>query len=680
MTDDGLIHPVPFEPKPLGPRHEPRRRRRLSLVALLGAFTLLLTAGFLVAARAVELHVEPAPDRITLRGGIHLTVGSLRFLLPGRYTVTAEKAGFRRLEAALEVTSDPHQIARFALEPLPGLLILEIAPASGVRVSVDGAERGTTPMAPLEITTGEHEVALRAEGYASFTTRVTVGGGGQTQSLQATLKPDRGPVSVSSDPAGASVRVDGTAVGTTPLTVDLTSGARLVEVVLPGFRTGSRRIQVQAEHALIVPPFRLDPLPGRLQLTSEPGEATVAVDGQFRGETPLELDLAAGSPHTVRVSRAGYDPAEARVTLERGETRPLALALDAQIGEVEVVGEPVEAEVIVDGESRGRVGQTLRLTAAPHSLEVRRPGYETQRATVTPKPGLPQSVRVRLRLEKETQAATRPAVLRTPAGHELRLLSGGRFQMGASRREPGRRANETLREVQLGRPFYFAVREVTNAQFKRFKPDHSSGRFGAHDLGGEAHPVVQVTWEDAVAYCNSLSAQENLPPAYVMRDGRLVPVEPLTTGYRLPTEAEWSRAARYPGDGPLKYPWGNALPAPSRAGNFADESARGLVAVVLQGYDDGYPAPAQVGSFPPNALGLFDLGGNVAEWVHDVYSIPPAEAPLELDPTGPPPGDLHVVLGSSFLQGSVSELRLSYRDYATKPRVDVGFRIARYAE
>ena len=66
-----------------------------------------------------------------------------------------------------------------------------------------------------------------------------------------------------------------------------------------------------------------------------------------------------------------------------------------------------------------------------------------------------------------------------------------------------------------------------------------------------------------------------------------------------------------------------------------------------------------------------------AEWVHDVYSIPPAEAPLERDPVGPAEGNLHVVLGSGYLHGTVTELRLSYRDYSTKPRADVGFRVAR---
>jgi formylglycine-generating enzyme required for sulfatase activity len=498
--------------------------------------------------------------------------------------------------------------------------------------------------------------------------------------LRATLVPDRASVRVASEPAGAEVRVDGVALGSTPFAAHLTSGERGLEVALPGYRTATRRIDVIAGTPLVVPTFRLEPLPGRLSVTSEPAGAVVSIDGRFRGETPLKLELPAGSAHAVKVTKVGHDDAEARVTLARGEERTLELRLDAQLGEVQVVAEPIDAEVVVDGALRGRGSQTLRLTAAPHEIEARRDGYEPQRASVTPRPGFPQTLRLRLRSQKEAVAAARPAVIRPASGHELRLLSGGRFQMGASRREPGRRANETLREVELARPSYLGTHEVTNGQFRRFNASHSSGRLGPHDLGGETHPVVQVTWEQAAEYCNWLSAQEGLTPFYAARDGKLGAASPPGTGYRLPTEAEWSRAARYPGEGPLKYPWGASLPPPPRSANLADGSARSLVSLVLQGYDDGYPATAPVGSFRPNALGLFDLGGNVAEWVHDVYAIPAATSSPERDPAGPAAGDLHVILGSSFLHGSVSELRLSYRDYATKPRTDVGFRVARYAE
>ena len=170
--------------------------------------------------------MEPTPDRLVVRGGPQVSLGAVRLLLPGRYTVFAEKAGYVSLEAPFEVTRDPRQVARFALERLPGLLALGVTPASGVRVSVDGTPRGVTPVTPLEVPEGEHEVLLQAEGFAPFTARVQIAGGGETQHLQATLKPDRAAVSFASDPPGAQVRVDGASVGATPLTVDLSSGDR----------------------------------------------------------------------------------------------------------------------------------------------------------------------------------------------------------------------------------------------------------------------------------------------------------------------------------------------------------------------------------------------------------------------------------------------------------------------
>jgi formylglycine-generating enzyme required for sulfatase activity len=676
-----LIEPARFEPRPLRLVTPSRRRRfRIPPAAVGGLVLVLALVAALSMVRVVEVQVDPVPDRVSLSGWPYLKLGTLRLMLSGSYTLRAEKAGYRPLEAPLGVTRDPRQVARFSLELLPGLLALNVTPGTGVRVLVDGVERGVTPLEPLEVAAGQHEIALRAEGYAPHTVRLAFAGGGVTETLATALRPDSAPVTVASDPEGASVRVDGHEIGRTPLTAQLTSGPRVVEVQLAGFAGASRRITVVAERPLAVPEFRLTPLPGRLQVTSEPAGAAVTVGGRFRGETPLELEVPAGAPQVVRATRAGHEAAEESVTLSRGESRPLHLTLAAQQGEVQVIADPANAEVLVDGQPRGTAGKVLELSAAPHEIEVRSAGYEPHRQTVTPRPGLPQSVRVRLRSVQEAKAVAKPAVLRSPAGHELRLLEGGRFQMGASRREPGRRGNETPREVELVRPYYLAVREVTNAQFRKFKPDHSSGRFGAYALTDDAQPVVQVTWEQAVEYCNWLSAQEGLPPAYATRDGRLASTQPLGTGYRLPTEAEWSRAARYAGGGPLKYPWGPSLPAPAKAGNFADESARPLVPVVLQGYEDRYPVSAPVGTFPPNALGFFDLGGNVAEWVHDVYWIPPPDPPLERDPTGPPPGDLHLILGSSYLHGSISELRLAYRDYAVKPRPDVGFRIARYAE
>jgi hypothetical protein len=204
-------------------------------------------------------------------------------------------------------------------------------------------------------------------------------------------------VSFASEPAGASVRIDGVELGRTPLTTDLSSGRRSVEVALAGHRPGARSIEVVAGAPLTVPAFRLQPLPGRLALASEPAGATVSVGGEFRGETPLELTLEPRVAHALRLSKAGHETAMERVELGLGESRSLSITLVPRLGDVVVAAEPPDAELLVDGEARGRASQTLQLTAAPHAIEIRRTGYEPHRASVTPRPGFPQEVRVRLR-------------------------------------------------------------------------------------------------------------------------------------------------------------------------------------------------------------------------------------------------------------------------------------------
>ncbi len=131
----------------------------------------------------------------------------------------------------------------------------------------------------------------------------------------------------------------------------------------------------------------------------------------------------------------------------------------------------------------------------------------------------------------------------------------------------------------------------------------------------------------------------------------------------------------------LKFPWGKKWPPPENSGNLADVSAREIVPSILPAYDDGYASSAPVGSFKANALGIYDVAGNVAEWVNDLYTVPtPGMTEPLIDPLGPERGGSHVVRGSSWRHAGITELRLSYRDYSDEPRPDIGFRIARYAD
>jgi len=98
----------------------------------------------------------------------------------------------------------------------------------------------------------------------------------------------------------------------------------------------------------------------------------------------------------------------------------------------------------------------------------------------------------------------------------------------------------------------------------------------------------------------------------------------------------------------------------------------------MTAYNDDYPATSPVGTFRSNSLGVFDLGGNVAEWTNDLYrAYTGTPGSPEVDPQGPEDGRYYVIRGSSWAHSSITDLRLAARDYGDEARPDLGFRLAR---
>jgi formylglycine-generating enzyme required for sulfatase activity len=126
--------------------------------------------------------------------------------------------------------------------------------------------------------------------------------------------------------------------------------------------------------------------------------------------------------------------------------------------------------------------------------------------------------------------------------------------------------------------------------------------------------------------------------------------------------------------------WGEAWPPEDGSANLADASSAIVTGRILNGYTDKVVVSAEVGKFPPNPRGLYDMGGNVAEWVNDVYRVPVPNEAIEENPLGDPQGDNYTIRGASWSLSRLRELRLTYRDYGERGRDDVGFRVARYAE
>jgi formylglycine-generating enzyme required for sulfatase activity len=679
MNSDALIKPTRFEPhRPGASRLRPSfSGKRLGVAALL--LLCVSATWFLFTARAVYIETEPAEATPAVDGLLKLKLLDRYLLLPGRYELRITAEGYHPLEQEVVVGDEQNQRLSYRLERLPGHLHVDSGPVSGAQVFVDDDAGGRTPVTIRDLPHGEHRIRVELERYFPHEQSVEIGGLGKEQALRVELRPAWAEVSLKSEPQGAQVTVDDELFGQTPLTAEILEGRRLVRVKLPGYKDWQDNLKIVAGQPLTLD-LALEPADAVVFLASNPPGASATVDGVYKGLTPLELALSPGEPATVRLFKQGYAPASRSVSVKSGDREQLTVALQPILVRVDVNVVPPDASVFVDGKERGAGNRVLELTASRHAIAVRREGYVDYETEIELDSGIDQRLDVRLKSIRQAQEEAVKPLMRTGDDQTLKLFRPGKFTMGASRREPGRRANETLRTVTLTRPFYLALHEVTNGHYKAFDSSHSSGDAQGHSLDGERQPVVSITWEQAALYCNWLSERDSLKRFYVTDNKTIKGIDPSANGYRLPTEAEWEWAARVTGSGdPLKFPWGNAMPPPKGSGNFADETASSIVGEVIRGYDDGFTVTAPVGSFTPTASGLFDMGGNVAEWTHDFYDIGPGGDVALVDPMGPGSGEFHAIRGSSWAHGGVTELRCSYRDYANQPRPDVGFRIARYA-
>ena len=662
------------------PRARPQWLRPARWVAVA---MVVIVLGFLATATTVEVATSPEvkPDDVEFRGTVlDFGLAGRHLLPPGEYELQVEADGFAPAVQPVTVGRVSGQRIVVALERLPGLVAFDTGGIDAT-LAVDGVMRGQLP-GEHELAAGTRELLIQAPHHAELRIRYEVVGGGERQSLQLKLEPLFAKVTVTSVPAGAVVLVGDRELGRTPFEANLDAGRYTLAIVHPQFRRFESPITVRAGEPLEVGPVELGMPDGKLIVRSAPSGADVSIGGRYRGRTPLTVAVAPGMPQEILVTRAGYAPVTESVRVESRAERALILDLTPVLGEIRVHGEPADALLYVDGASRGAANQTLRLPAAPHVIEIRRAGLDTFRATVTPRAGQPQIVEYSLRTAGETHVAGLAPRRMTAVGQELLLITGARYTMGSPRREPGRRSNETERQVVLKRPYYLSRHQVTNKDFREFRAEHMSGIFKDETLDLERQPVARVSWQDAAAFCNWLSERDKLPPAYERRGDHIELVEPVTTGYRLPTEAEWEYAARHDGkQATRKYPWGNDLPVPARSGNWGDVTALYLTPVTISGYNDGFRVAAPVGSFPANPLGFHDLGGNVFEWTTDKYSIYVVGPEyVATDPAGPRAGESYVIRGASWLSGKTPELRVASRDSGTSGRPDLGFRIARYAE
>ena len=278
----------------------------------------------------------------------------------------------------------------------------------------------------------------------------------------------------------------------------------------------------------------------------------------------------------------------------------------------------------------------------------------------------------------------------------MALIPQGAFTMGNSVAADTNITDAPTRTVTLD-AFYMGKYEVTKAEWDQVRTWGLSNGYTdlAAGWGKESnHPVQGITWYMIVKWCNARSQKEGFVPVYYTNDAQTTiyktgiivevfnsGVKWAANGYRLPTEAEWEKAARGGLSG-KRFPWGDTI-SHSRANYYASSSysydSSGSVNNFHPTYaTGGDPYTSPVGAFAANGYGLYDMAGNVSEWCWDWYGAYASGS--QTNPRGPSGGSYRVNRGGTFGYGQASGCRVAVRkddvssDYSAN---SLGFRVVR---
>ena len=641
---------------------EIKAQRRKNTLLLFVTLLISLPLFLILVGRTVEIQVHPAEAAAAaniefIQGfGIPLQSQYLVFSNATEFLIsspgyTAEKS---RYEKSAEIS-----VVEVYLKPLPGLISLKVAGEADFEIRVPSLGlRSKDRSFQFEAPAGGLVVEIDGIHIQKLVKNIEVLGRGLEQIVSVELKEVQGSIAVTVVPSHATVSLDNAQVNGEDgrYQFKVAVGDHTISIAADGYVSEVIEVYADETSEVRLAAVTLEPKSVRVTLTSIPAKATILVDGKYLGETPLSLSLIPLRDYQYQVRKSGYESVLGKLEFELGKdsAREIVLAKERYSVSVEVFP---ASNIILNGVDKGVSPKDLTVAAGDIIL-ANKDGYATEEYLIPAVKLEDRNIRIRL-VEADRKLFVDSPEIDQVEGVTLLKLEGRSFGV----------PEKLSLLMQSYVPDLYVSDTVISAE--------AYARFSGGDVGSDLAQLPQnkLSWQDAARYCNWLSAKLALRPFYLFGEVQgvnTISFDKNSNGFRMPTLGEW---VVFMSEGsPEKiqmYPWGEKyLAIPRGIGNLAGRESGQYSSATMQHYVDNYAGLSPVKSFRPNALNMYDLVGNVREWLHDA-------AGANTDYFGAAYGIQHRTIGSSYLGASSEALASIVVDSAIYGADDLGFRVVR---
>lgn len=594
---------------------------------------------------------------MVIKGKNAIVINKTAYSFANKFGLNVEASGYK----SNFFNFDHRDLSKIiVLDELPVNVFFDVNVDAGYRIMIDGIEVDNPKK--ILLYKGEYNYTISHDEFLTYQSSIDLNSYVDELRLKVDLEPVKKNIILTTNPQKVLVKLNNKVLGETPLTIKLLKNTNEVTLIKEGYKTLSSTLNVVTNETKSFF-YELEKSKDLLSLTTNPSSATVFLNNEYKGLTPIKLSNYKNG--SLRIQKYGYK--DFVYNLGNLDTS-LNFKLKQATSQVSINTSPT-SDVYINNKFIGTTPGNFTLQKVKQDIIFKKPNYRSLVKTIEPKSDK-FIINEVLITEKESIIKETPIKSKNSIGLELLLFEPGFIELGSSKNESRRDINEVRKSVKITKHFYMSKNLVTEEQFNEFFKTSSNSK---------TLPVNNISWTQAAKFCNWLSKKESLDQFYEFNGEKLLSYNSKSNGYRLPTEAEWEYVSKSNRPKNFIYSWGDNRKITKLIGNIADESTKQTLTSYIDDYTDGFLERSPVNSYQSNQNGINDLTGNLSEWVNDYYSVEIISPDkILLDYYGPLFGSNHVIKGSNYKSSNPLQLGISYRTYGNKADELVGFRVARW--